>query len=363
MKKSLVTSDKALVIRFLTKLIKEFPAAVIVCDETIKKLYVEEFVSLLSKRPPLFCIPCGEAGKTRESKALIEDFLFENKITKDGLIIAIGGGSVLDVVGFTASTYLRGIQYVSLPTTLLAMVDACIGGKTAINTPYGKNTIGSFHSPLKTLTYIPFLHTLRASRMLDGAAEVIKYSLIKAPSVMDQLLEVWFDKAHERLFLLENLVSSCQKIKCDVVKNDPFDEGERQLLNFGHTIGHSIEVVSEFTITHGHAIAIGMAVEIFIAIEEGLVPRVLLKNVLAHLSLLGFDLNLLQTKPLKEYLDVMRLDKKNREGEIRFVLLRKWGRCHIDEDNFTHGIDIEVIKKALTWMQVTFAKPTISQGV
>lgn len=361
MQKNLVTSEKGNLIAFLKRMIQTHERVVIVCDETIKPLHLDNLLEELPVSLPLFCNKAGESGKTRQSKAAIEDFLFSHHVGRNDLMIAIGGGALLDCAGFAASSYLRGLNYVSLPTTLLAMCDAAIGGKTGINTPYGKNTLGAFHPPKVVVSYLPFLQTLSAQKMLDGAAEVLKYSLISAPQLTNLMDKVWFDKEYERLFVLEKLITLCQKIKQDVVRNDPFDKAERKLLNFGHTVGHSLEVLSNFSISHGQAVAIGMATEAFIAQEMGLADPQLADSIIAYLEKLGFELTVLVPRDIESYIHLMRRDKKNQEGAIHMVLLKKWGWCHIEEGKFTHGVDEVLIRKALTWMQARFCQTPMTQ--
>ena len=199
-----------------------------------------------------FVFSAGEASKNSDTYLEILNFLAENKVTRSDVIIALGGGVVGDITGFAAATYLRGIAYVQVPTSLLAMVDSSVGGKTAIDLPAGKNLVGAFCQPIIVLCDMDTLSTLPADIFQDGCAEVIKYGVLYDTKLFSHLMEkgLAFDR--------EDVIARCVELKRNVVMEDEFDTGARQKLNLGHTIGHSIEARSDFTITHGQAVAMGM---------------------------------------------------------------------------------------------------------
>ena len=199
-----------------------------------------------------FIIPAGEASKNFAMYGQILNFLSTHQITRSDCVIALGGGVVGDITGFSAATYLRGIPYIQIPTTLLAMVDSSVGGKTAIDLPTGKNLAGAFYQPSLVLCDTDSLDTLPEQIFQDGCAEVIKYGVLYDSNLFAHLTEFGTS------FYREQVISKCVELKRDVVIADEFDKGERQKLNLGHTIGHSVESLSNFTISHGQAVAIGM---------------------------------------------------------------------------------------------------------
>ncbi|PCI75368.1 3-dehydroquinate synthase [Candidatus Aerophobetes bacterium] len=354
----LVTADKKAFFSKWSQYMTRADQSVIVCDKKVYKLYVEKMLKELffKTKPLVYFVEEGEEGKTRKSKEGLEDFLFKHKISKKGLLVGIGGGAVLDLVGFTASTYLRSINYISIPTTLLAMVDSCVGGKTAINTRFGKNTLGSFYLPLGVLTFIPFTQSLNLDQNFDGLAEVIKYSIIKDPSILENVNAVYLNSRDKSALL--GIVNTGQRIKQAVVDRDFMDSGARQILNFGHTVAHAIEVLHGFKISHGHAVALGMLVETFISIEQKIAPAHLLKDLFQVLKDINFNLKILEPKPLTHYLEVMSRDKKNREkGKIYFVMVQDWGKCYAANNHFSHSAPMHTIEKALDWMHANFSKP------
>ena len=196
----------------------------------------------------------GEASKSAGTYLDILQFLAENHFSRSDTVLALGGGVVGDISGFVAATFLRGIRFIQVPTTLLAMVDSSVGGKTAIDLPAGKNLVGAFHQPDLVICDLNTLDTLPENILCDGCAEVIKYSVLYDEKLFAHL------ESNGLNFIREDVIGRCIELKRDVVAADEFDNGERQKLNLGHTIGHGIEAQSNFTITHGQAVAIGMAI-------------------------------------------------------------------------------------------------------
>ena len=201
-----------------------------------------------------YVFPAGEESKNGETFLSLLNFLATEKLTRSDCIVALGGGVVGDMTGFVAATYLRGIDYIQVPTTVLAAVDSSVGGKTAIDLPAGKNLAGAFYQPKLVLCDIDTLDTLQEEIFRDGCAEIIKYGVLYDPQLFAHLQE------HTMDFDREAVVARCIELKRNVVAADEFDRGERQKLNLGHTIGHSVEANSNFTVSHGKAVAIGMAI-------------------------------------------------------------------------------------------------------
>ena len=229
----------------------------IISDSNVYPLYgelVETSLSQSGYETIHYVFPAGEASKNPSTYISILNFLAENHLTRTDIIVALGGGVTGDMSGFAASTYLRGISFVQIPTTLLAMVDSSVGGKTAIDLPVGKNLVGAFYQPSLVLCDIDTLKTLPQQVFCDGCAEVIKYGVLYDAELFDHLAQYGLD------FDREDVISRCVELKRNVVTQDEFDTGARAKLNLGHTIGHGVEALSNFTISHGQAVAIGMAI-------------------------------------------------------------------------------------------------------
>ena len=268
-----------------------------------------------------FVFPAGEASKNAQTYFQILNFLAENKITRSDSVIALGGGVVGDITGFAAATFLRGISYVQIPTSLLAMVDSSVGGKTAIDLPFGKNLVGAFKQPKLVLCDVDALNTLPRDQFLDGSAEVIKYGMLYDP----QLLE-YLDSTGEH-FDRETVITKCVAWKRNVVQEDEFDTGLRQKLNLGHTVGHGIEAASEYNISHGQAVAAGMAIVTRASVRNGYCePSVAqhLEHVLEKFSLPTATDYSAQTL----YMSALS-DKKRNGGTVNVIVPVQIGNCRI----------------------------------
>lgn len=231
-------------------------SVLVVTDETVAPLYLAKvYQSLTAAGLRVFTasVPAGERSKCVEYYVNLLNILAAKNLTRTDAVVALGGGVVGDLAGFAAATYLRGIPLVQVPTTLLAMVDSSVGGKTAIDLPAGKNLVGAFHQPSLVLCDPDALNTLPADTFRDGCAEVIKTAILFDPGLFAHLRE------HGTGFDREYVITRCVECKRDVVCADEFDKGERQKLNLGHTIGHAIEKCSDFSVSHGQAVAIGTA--------------------------------------------------------------------------------------------------------
>lgn len=229
----------------------------IISDDHVFPLYGKQLIHSLESQEFNVCyfiFPSGEQSKNIGTYSEILSFLASNNITRYDLVIALGGGVVGDITGFAAATYLRGVDYVQIPTTLLAMVDSSVGGKTAIDLPVGKNLVGAFYQPKLVLCDIDCLKSLPLSVFQDGCAEVIKYGILYDVKLFNHLAQegLEFDKLY--------VIGRCIELKRDVVAADEFDRDERQKLNLGHTFGHGIEAISNYEISHGQAVAAGMAI-------------------------------------------------------------------------------------------------------
>ena len=268
-----------------------------------------------------YAFPAGEASKNANTYFSVLEFLAKNQITRSDLLIALGGGVVGDLTGFTAATYLRGIPYVQIPTSLLAMVDSSVGGKTAIDLDCGKNLVGAFYQPSLVVCDSRALNSLPEKVFLDGCAEVIKYGIL-----FDEELFCHLQK-HCLLFDREFVIARCVELKRDIVCLDEFDTGERQKLNLGHTIGHAVEAISNFSISHGHAVAIGIGVVARAAASIGICEITAKDKIIQILDAFGLPSN---TSFSANSLFLASLTDKKRSGEfVNLIVPEAIGRCII----------------------------------
>ena len=268
-----------------------------------------------------FVFPAGEESKTAETYLSLLNYLAENHMTRTDLIVALGGGVVGDLAGFAAATYLRGIGYVQVPTTLLAAVDSSVGGKTAIDLPAGKNLVGAFCQPLLVLCDTDCLNTLPDNIFRDGCAEVIKYGVLYDPNLFDYLTKEGLN------FDREKVIARCVELKRDVVADDEFDTGARMKLNLGHTIGHGVEAKSNFSISHGSAVAIGMAIVSRAADHHGLTDTGTKDAILEILKKFGLPCSC--NFSAKELYHCALSDKKRSGGTVSLIIPERIGFCSI----------------------------------
>lgn len=297
----------------------------IVTDDTVEKLYLDQSVQSFTDAGfgvETFVFPHGEQSKNIEVAERLMVEMVEKEITKTDLLVALGGGVVGDLTGFVASVFLRGMNFLQLPTTLLAAVDSSVGGKTAVDLINGKNMVGAFHQPVGVFCDIDTFKTLPEATYAEGMAESIKYGII-----YDEEL---FTRMEKREISDEDLVARCVQIKAEVVAKDEFDKGPRHILNFGHTLGHAIETKSGYTIGHGQGVAIGMAAVCGAMLGKEEFTRVL--NVLKDYHLPAnteydrHELALLSKADKKRHGDVIRVVLPARIGEVflKDVTVEEW---------------------------------------
>lgn len=297
----------------------------LVSDETVGALYAGRAAAALQA-----CgysvqderIPAGERHKTIETVCQVWDAFLQARLERRSTAVAIGGGVVGDLVGFAAATYLRGIPWVNLPTTLLAMVDSSLGGKTGANLPQGKNLIGAFHAPRLVLADPLTLATLPEDELRNGLAEAIKHGVIGDPVLFGLFAKRW-DTWPADWF---ELVSRAMAVKVKVIEADPYEQGHRQALNLGHTLGHGLEIASNFRISHGQAVAIGMAAEARLSERIGLAQPGLAEIIQQALENVGLPTRIPQGLNLDAVREAMTLDKKKAGGKIKFALPVEIGR-------------------------------------
>ena len=267
-----------------------------------------------------YIFPHGEESKSGENFLKLLDFLAQNHLTRADGLIALGGGVTGDLTGFAAACYLRGVSYIQVPTSLLAMVDSSVGGKTAIDLPAGKNLCGAFWQPVLVLCDTDLLDTLPDAVFTDGCAEVIKYGVLGHKALFDALKTGIRDK-------LEQVVTTCVEAKRAIVEDDEFDTGRRQLLNLGHTLGHAIEANSRFTLSHGQAVSIGMAMMARAAQQLGFCTRETREEIIGLLQ--QYSLPVTTDQSAAAIYAAALGDKKRQGGTITLVVPRAIGRCSL----------------------------------
>ena len=278
-------------------------------------------------------LPDGEAHKTLDSLYLIMTALLEARFDRSCTVVALGGGVVGDVAGFAAACYQRGVNFVQIPTTLLAQVDSAVGGKTAVNHPLGKNMIGAFHQPSAVIADLDTLHTLPPREFTAGLAEVIKYGLIRDREFFDWL-ESNLDKllARDIAALSHAIRRSCEN-KAAVVGADEHESGERALLNLGHTFGHAIEHAQGYgNWLHGEAVGAGICMAARLSTRLGTIAPTTRDRVIRLVAKAGLPTEPPSTNSPESLLDAMSVDKKNRDGRIRLVLLDAIGHASLRDD-------------------------------
>lgn len=323
--------DQAIEKHLLAMIPAQTEQCVLISDQTVYSLHGKRFSNILINagiQCSMIEISASELNKDRATKASIEDQLFELGATRHSCLIALGGGVVLDLVNFVAATYFRGIACINIPSSLLAMVDASVGGKSAINLPGGKNLLGCIRSPTAVLIVPSLLKTLPNVQHLNGVAEMAKHALLSGVEMVQDMLERQYD-----LSKLSELIMAHIQFKASVVEQDPYDHGTRHQLNFGHTVGHAIEACSGYAIDHGDAVAAGMLIELHIANQLGGLSIETLKQAEAFLKAMGLcHPEIIQRYNATELAMMMGSDKKRQShGQIACVVLYGIGAYKIEQ--------------------------------
>ena len=320
---------------------------------SIKKKNNHDFVNFvkiiqyLSKTVNFIGVPGGDKTKNISKLNLILEKSLSFEISRDSLIIAFGGGVIGDIAGFAASILLRGLDYIQIPTTLLSQVDSSVGGKTGINSSEGKNLIGSFHQPIAVIADINMLKTLSKREFLAGMVEIIKYGLIKDVNFFNYLEKNYQEILNYDQSMLKNIICMSCNIKSDIIEKDEKENGERALLNLGHTFGHAIESCGKYDgkIIHGEAVSVGICLAFKLSNIMGFCSQVetirvinLLKNLKLPTSLNDINISITTAKML----DKFRYDKKNKNNQLTFILNEGIGKSFIKSN-----MDISVLTKFL----------------
>jgi 3-dehydroquinate synthase len=301
----------------------------IIADANVAPLYAARVRSALGEgRTRVYTIPAGEEQKTRSTWSSLTDSMLADGFGRDSAIVAVGGGVVGDLAGFVAATYMRGIPFVQVPTTLLAMIDASIGGKTGVDTPLGKNLVGAFHHPAAVVADPDVLRTLPSEHIRAGLAEAIKHGVIADAAYFDEVVGAAPDivsGSRAATATLERVVVRSIAIKADVVRRDEREGGLRKTLNFGHTIGHAIELRSDFRMLHGEAVAVGMVLESRVAERLGVAEAGTSDRVQAAIERTGLPASRPSDQTPDEILSATRTDKKARSGVVEYALPTRIG--------------------------------------
>jgi 3-dehydroquinate synthase len=332
----------------------------LVSDSTVLPLYAQPLGDRLRAAGleiEIINFPAGEKHKTRATKAVIEDRMLDAGFGRDCGVLAVGGGVVSDIAGFIASTYARGVPVIYAPTTLLAMVDASIGGKTGLNTSHGKNLIGTLCQPKAVFADLETLATLSDQEFALGLIESIKHALLDSEAHFQLIASNLNDILSRRPETLEALIARSLEVKGDIVEKDEAERGPRQLLNLGHTFAHAIERASGYEIPHGAAVALGLLGEGQIAVTLGLLDssrfRIIRKLIDRLLPVLPHDLSGLDRGELEAALG---LDKKARNGRPRYVLLEDIGRPHLPDGQPAIEVGAVAQKAGLDYLFDRFAR-------
>ena len=311
---------------------------VVVSNETVFAHFGSTLLDALTAVSPglqidHFLMPDGEEYKSLETYGALMEYVLEKRHNRTTTFVALGGGVVGDLTGFVAATYQRGVDFVQIPTTLLAQVDSSVGGKTAVNHPLGKNMIGAFYQPRQVIIDTDTLSTLPAREFGAGLAEVIKYGLIYDADFYAWLLAQQAQLQARDAGVLAQTIKRCCEVKASVVAQDEREGGLRAILNFGHTFGHAIENLSGYgSLLHGEAVAIGMLMATSLSARMGFVEQDLVDELSAWLSAMGLPTKQLSPLASEDMIASMSMDKKSQDGRIRFVLLERIGRCRVTDE-------------------------------
>ena len=336
-------------------IVSEFAPAyryAVVTDSNVGPLYGSAAVASFPRgSAELFTVPAGEANKTRDTWSWLTDELLGRGLGRDTTVVALGGGVVGDLAGFVAATFMRGVPVVQVPTTLLAMIDASIGGKTGVDTSSGKNLVGAFHNPAVVVSDPQTLGTLPLTTLRTGFAEAIKHGAIADSGYFEfvkQGLPLLLAPGGIAGDLISRVIVRSIEIKAEIVRADERESGLRKVLNFGHTVGHALEALSEYDLAHGEAVAIGMALESAIAERAGFADAGTSAAIRGALSAAGLPADRPQAISGEQILDAMRVDKKSRGGRVEFALPRRIGAMAGSSTGWAVAVDEDIVREVLT---------------
>ena len=304
----------------------------IVSDDTVASFYgeqVKDSLASVAEKVHLFTFPAGEENKNLDTVKSLYSFLIEHKYGRKDILVALGGGVTGDLTGYAAATYLRGIDFIQIPTTLLAQVDSSVGGKTGVDFEQYKNMVGAFHQPRLVYMNLNTLKTLSDEQFASGMGEVLKSGLIRDGKFYEWTIN-HMSEIQDRIYpVLVKMIKKCCEIKSTVVESDPTEQGERAILNLGHTIGHAVEKQMDFKLLHGHCVALGTIAAAYIAFKRGYLSTEEFYEI--RDMNVGFDLPIFfEGLSSQDVLEATKSDKKMVNGQIKFILLDKIGHAYID---------------------------------
>jgi len=342
------------IIRAAGRVIRELLSphtCVVISDDRVASLYGNEVLDSVRAagiEAALLTFPAGEANKTLATWQSLTERMMQLGAGRDSCVVALGGGVVGDVAGFVAATYMRGVPVIQLPTTVVAMIDSSIGGKTGVDTTHGKNLVGAFHQPRAVLVDPLALRTLPDPELRGGLAEAIKHGAIADAAYLHWLRDAATDIADRSLPELTRLIRGSVDIKAAFVSMDAHEAGPRAALNFGHTIGHAIERVSEYRIAHGEAVAIGMCIEARCGAAAGITAPGTAAALSRVIEEFGLPTHLPEAMSADTVLERTRSDKKSRGGRSRYTLIAEIGRIARTEDGgWTHELPDDLVRDAM----------------
>lgn len=316
----------------IRKLEPEQKKICIVTDSTVAGYYLTEVTQRLSnccKSVLHFVFPAGEEHKNLDTVKDLYEALILNQFDRKDLLVALGGGVVGDLCGFAAATYLRGISFVQIPTTLLSQVDSSIGGKTGVDFDAYKNMVGAFHMPQLVYTNVQTLLTLPEDQFTSGMGEIIKHGLIKDPAYYQWLFQHKQEILDRDLEICATMIERSDEIKRVVVEKDPTEQGERAHLNFGHTLGHAIEKLKNFQMLHGHCVGVGALGAAYMSAKRGYIPMEEVETLRQMMMEFHMPVSVSGLDPA-EVIQATKHDKKMDGGVIKFILLKEIGHAYID---------------------------------
>jgi 3-dehydroquinate synthase len=326
------------------------PRYAVVTDDRVAELYavrLSRMLHLAGSRADVFAFASGEERKTRETWTLVSDAMLEAGIGRDAALIAFGGGVPGDLGGFVAATYMRGLPLVQVPTSLLAMIDASVGGKTGVDVPAGKNLVGAFHQPACVIIDPDLLQTLPEAHLRAGLAEAVKHGAIADPEYLD-----WIEASTQELLAgdpeaLCRLIVRSLEIKSEIVARDEKESGPRKLLNFGHTLGHAVESLSGYALLHGEAVSIGMVEEARLGERVGVTAPGTSARLRKVLAKLGLPTSLPIDYRAEDVLEWTRTDKKSRNGRVQYALIEGIGTPAVRDGRWGCPVADETVVEVL----------------
>ncbi|MGH7713526.1 MAG: 3-dehydroquinate synthase [Gemmatimonadaceae bacterium] len=333
----------------------------IVSDSNVAPLYAERTRAALGSggaapRTELLVVPAGEASKSRREWALLTDAMFARGLGRDTAVVALGGGVIGDLAGFAAATYTRGVPVVQVPTSLLAMVDSSIGGKTGVDTPAGKNLVGAFHWPALVVIDPSLLVTLPLEHWRAGFAEILKHGAIASEPHFRRAAAMAAALPNADAGALQTLIADSIGIKAEFVARDERECGPRRALNAGHTLAHALEQVSRFAISHGEAVAIGLVLETALGERLGVTAPGTADELRAALTRAGLPVDVPSSLETADILAATRSDKKTRDGHVEYALLAGLGKIDDAQGRFSRAVADDDVGYILQ----TFREPTVA---